>query len=176
MNVITDSISATDGQSWEASSVTCERPFNGARGSSSSHSIWCNAWRRAHVTPDLLAGLFSSCLFNYIAPFASCWVVEERTDRTLPLYSVCPAFDYLSAGWWPGSRFLLRFCLCMRNNCSISAHTPSIRFIAVFTRARHWSLSWARLIRRTNSRILFSKIHLPLSCHQRLGLLRTFSS
>jgi hypothetical protein len=45
------------------------------------------------------------------------------------------------------------------------------RFITVFLRARHWSLSWARFIQSIISHIIFLTYILILSSHLRLGLL-----
>jgi hypothetical protein len=51
-----------------------------------------------------------------------------------------------------------------------SAFYGTRRFITVFTRALHWSLSWARSIQFTPSHYIYLRSILILSTHLRLGL------
>jgi len=51
---------------------------------------------------------------------------------------------------------------------NLPAFYGALRFITVFTRARHWSLSWARWIQSTPSHPIYQIFVLILSYHLRL--------
>jgi hypothetical protein len=70
----------------------------------------------------------------------------------------------------PCSRALLEKLIITLPDNEFPVFYRTQRFITVFTRARHWSLSWVRWIQSTTSHTISPKSIIIWSSHPRLGL------
>jgi hypothetical protein len=78
---------------------------------------------------------------------------------------LCNIINLESAKWFFSKTIPLPFLLHLKH-CLYGTR----RFITVFTRAHHWSLSWARWIHCTSSHPISLRFVLILSSFPRLGL------
>jgi hypothetical protein len=91
----------------------------------------------------------------------------KESSKTFKLMILSQSGDPDSLTPW--SRVLLEKLVVTELVKKLPAFYETQRFI-MFTRACHWSLSWARCIQSTPSHSIFQKFTLTLSSHLHLGL------
>jgi hypothetical protein len=138
-----------------------------------SETIWCLFWAvltdQWGVRNEAVSGVFRKS--NLISP------MDFMSVRP----SVCPFASYSAYSTWPiptklgmvdlhsvlTCLFLFSFTLA---HFIAFRHFGTRRFISVFTRARHWPLSWAKCMQSTPYHTISLRSILILFSHLHLGL------